>query len=173
MGFYTPVKRVDVNSTFYPRDPWVHLVHAHQHVMREFESHLCWVVGLWSVGTLAVVAVEAHNFCWEMLKLASKFNLASCSNTHTLTHTRTYSLSLSLSTVRISYLQLHSFSKAFQPSKQPNMSNHTNTRVKIASPMLIVLNSASLTHCASCSMTGSTLSALPGVGQCRNHVRLF
>lgn len=30
-----------------------------------FLHHLCWVIGLWSVRTLAVVAVEAHNFCWD------------------------------------------------------------------------------------------------------------
>lgn len=156
-----------MNATFYPRDPWVHLVHVHLHVISEFEFHLCWVIGLWSVGTLAVIAVQAHNFCWEMLKLANKFNHVSCFNTHTHMHT------LSLSTLRISYLQLDSFSKAFQPSKQPNTSNHTNMRVRIASPMLIVLNSASLTHCDSSSMTGSLLSALASVGQCRKHARLF
>lgn len=145
----------------------VHLVQVHQPVISEFEFHLCWVIGLWSMGTLTVIAVQIHNFCWEMLKLACKFNHVSCSNTHTPTH------SLSLSTVRISYLQLHSFSKAFQPSKQPNMSNHKNMRVKIASPMLIILSSASLTHCASLSMTGSTLSVFLSMGQCWKHVRWF
>lgn len=34
-----------------------------------FEHHLCWVIGLWRVWTLTVVAVKAHNLCGDTYRL--------------------------------------------------------------------------------------------------------
>lgn len=44
---------------------WVHVCTT----VCVFEHHLCWVIGLWRVWTLTVVAVEAHDLCGDTDRL--------------------------------------------------------------------------------------------------------